>query len=242
MALEITQTASGLHVISDIDNTITKPLDGSVDFVNSDFGRDIKRDTLKFIGDHFFADPETALKMYDELREKYRFVAFGLEQEYQIPRDDFYREVWNKNPADYLEADRELKFVLENLRGRLALLTAAPTIWATRVIEHLGLTELVGDWVYTGQGVHAKPSPKAFIQIIERFGIQPDQGVSMGDNKINEIDPANKVGLWTVHIAPEPAKLEENEQPADFTAPNVYYALQLLESEGLITFADSSAS
>ncbi len=44
-----------------------------------------------------------------------------------------------------------------------------------------------------------KPNPKLYRRVLQDLGLEPETTMYVGDNTINDIDPANEVGMITVH-------------------------------------------
>jgi len=55
------------------------------------------------------------------------------------------------------------------------------------------------DYICTAREAQAvKPNPKSFTAVLDKFQIQPDQAIMVGDDVKTDIEPAKKLGLKTV--------------------------------------------
>ncbi|WP_088067892.1 HAD family hydrolase [Gottfriedia luciferensis] len=81
---------------------------------------------------------------------------------------------------------------------KIVLLTNSDREDVTRLLKLLGLTDLFHLEITDGK----KPlkTEKHYKNIMERFNVLPHEVVSIGDNFINEISPALKLGMHGIYI------------------------------------------
>jgi len=107
---------------------------------------------------------------------------------------------------------------------RSALLTAAPRVWALKVLSHLKLQKVFGENLYTGEPILRKPNPQVFQQIADNFGVKPNQVFSIGDQEDTDIIPAKKIGMKTIRVG-------RGKTKADYQTKDVISAIDLLRKE-----------
>jgi putative hydrolase of the HAD superfamily len=67
----------------------------------------------------------------------------------------------------------------------------------------------------------SKPNPKLFGRACEGLGVEPAEALYVGDHPLQDIDPANRLGMITVHVrrgrhAPERGKSSPTHAVRDF--------------------------
>lgn len=212
--------------IFDMDGTLYTGFDKgkSTDFSCSGFYADLKEKAASFFMTRFSLSREEAQKEYERIKTKYKGeVSLGLEWERGIDRYDYFANTWNLEPELYIEKDENLPELMEQMRGRIALLTAAPRIWAVNVLSFLKLEQAFGDLVYTGEPNIRKPDPLAFKQIVESFDVPPEFVFSIGDQEESDIIPAKSLGMKTIRIG------KNIKSSADYTADDLKKAIMLLK-------------
>ncbi|MBU9710303.1 HAD family hydrolase [Evansella tamaricis] len=107
-----------------------------------------------------------------------------------------------------------LKPFLKKLKDQtnIVLMTNSDEDDVGRLLKELDLTGLFHEVITSAQ----KPSntDNFFNELIEKYGVQPEETVSIGDNFINEIAPALLMGMQAVYINehPHPTELEQLTQ------------------------------
>jgi len=216
--------------IFDMDGTLYQLDKGrSRQFTASRFYADLKG----YVYDFFMAKQNItrnlAIKEYERIINIYQGeVSLGVEAEYGIDRYEFFAGTWGKlNPAIYIETDEALPAIFSGLSGKIALLTSAPGVWATKVLAYLNLQEIFGSAIYTGEPDVRKPNPLIFQQIIDTFKVRPSRVFSIGDQEASDIIPARAVGLRTLRIGLD-------ETCADYQAKDIFTAINLLKRRGFL--------
>lgn len=197
-------------------------------FAGSEFGQSIKRQEVLFTQGRLGIALTEAAAINEGLKQRYnRHLSIGLEREYGIPRADFFGATWNLEPRDYIDEHPTLSRTLGSLSVRIGLLTAAPEVWAQRVLRHLGVSEYFDGNIVCGDQDVRKPDPRAFLQIADLLGIEPENLVSIGDQDHTDILPAKSLGMYTVRIG-------DSSLAANLVARDVPDALNKLTTEGLL--------
>lgn len=217
-------------IIFDMDGTLYN-FDNKrgTNFTSSRFYADVKENAYRYISETLCIDIEQAILIYQELKNDYRGeVSLGIEDRYGVNRYKYFENTWNLNPAEYIEKNDEIQRGIKDLQGRIALLTAAPRIWAIRVLAFLDMEKLFGQYIYTGEPDLRKPNPDIFEKIAIEMGVEPSMVASVGDQEESDILPAKIVGMKTVLISEQPSR------QADFTVKDVVGAIQILKSVNFI--------
>ncbi len=215
-------------IVFDMDGTLYQFPDGAT-FGESPLGKTVKQNITSFLAQEFSLPDETACLQYDELKQRYDGeISLGLEREFGIDRMRFFDETWDINPQNIIIPADDIKSQLEQLDVQCALLTAAPRTWATRTLGYMGVAEVFGENVFTGEPDIRKPNPEVFRRIIAKLGVDARQAVSIGDQEYSDITPARQIGMRTVRID------EFAETEADVQARNINEALQKLREQGML--------
>ena len=99
-------------------------------------------------------------------------------------------------------------------------------------VKILGLQHLVDDVVYTDAVAdgYAKPNPRVFSDVVERFGIPPEDSIYIGNDPAKDFIGPREIGMRSAHITRTP--VEAHACDADF------HILDLRELEGLLGSID----
>lgn len=214
-------------VIFDMDGTLYQFPNGTT-FSSSPLGEAVKEKVTSFIAEEFRLQDDEAQLKYSELQIKYDGeMSLGLEREFGIDRLRFFEETWGIDPENIIVPEPNLVDELAQLNIRCALLTSAPRVWATRVLEYFDVINFFDDLIFTGEPDIRKPNPEVFRAITKILGLDVSQIVSIGDQEYSDIIPAKEVGMRTVRIG------KDVQSDADFIAPDVRGALAILRQEGL---------
>ncbi|MCO7225100.1 HAD family hydrolase [Pleionea sp. CnH1-48] len=122
---------------------------------------------------------------------------------------------------DYIMPSDSLKRMLDRLalRYQLALLTNGSSSRQRKKIhnatlaphfDYIGVSEEIGT---------SKPSTCAFTHILDAMGASAREAISVGDNIHNDIEPATKIGMKTIHIPPHSSHYSSH---ADITLNHIF--------------------
>jgi len=209
--------------IFDLDGTLYRfSLDGSVTFGDSTFYADLKTRVVRFLADSLGMADEAARTLAVELDQKFNGeLGIGVEKTLGIDRYAYYEATWKCDPATYIAKDEQLSAALQEFAGCALLLTAAPKVWAQDVLDYLGVAEVFGSNVITGEPDLRKPDQQVFAQATEKLGAPPANITSIGDQNYSDILPAKQLGMKTIIIGP-------SLQDADYRVDDIYDALALI--------------
>ena len=103
----------------------------------------------------------------------------------------------------------------------LKVVIATNPLFPARAIEHridwAGLSGFTFDLVTTYENSHfCKPNPNYYWEILEKIEIDPDDALMVGNDLINDIEPAASLGLDTFYINSK-FKLEKSGTIDHFT-------------------------
>jgi FMN phosphatase YigB (HAD superfamily) len=87
------------------------------------------------------------------------------------------------------------------------LLTAAPRIWAEKVLNYIGVSELF-EVKYTGDQFGTKA--EIFEMLAGRY--QPENIISVGDQEQTDIVPAQKFGISGILVQNPPDLLQQLQE------------------------------
>ncbi|HMQ09544.1 MAG TPA: HAD hydrolase-like protein [Candidatus Nanoperiomorbaceae bacterium] len=212
--------------VFDMDGTLYQFPEGAT-FSESPLGVAVRQNTADFLSREFKLSDEAAWNRYDELLRRYDGeMSLGLEREFGINRMRFFDETWDIDPENIIVPEPGLREQMERLDIQCALLTAAPRVWAKRAIGYIGIANLFGDNIITGEPDIRKPNPEVFRQIMDKVGSVASQTVSIGDQDFSDIVPAKQLGMRTVRIG------QDENSVADLQARNVNDALVKLRQKG----------
>jgi HAD superfamily hydrolase (TIGR01549 family) len=145
----------------------------------------------------------------------------GLDsQQVETDLDNFYRNefeqlraVTNRTPIAARIMDwsftQDLKIVIATNP-----MFPRPAIEARLSWAGIPITQYPYTLVTTIENMHAtKPHQAYYYEILEMIGCQPDQALMVGDDIVNDIQPAAELGLFTYWIELPGAKLPNNLKP-----------------------------
>jgi len=187
-------------IIFDLDGTLYVFDDSnSVNFISSRFYAAIKNNAYNFLQKRLGTDLKRAKGIYETIKQEFDGeVSLGLETRYRIDRYEWFESTWNLNPGDFLKPENK-KSLFDSLDAEIAILTAAPKVWASRALDYLGLAEYQNR-LFTGEPDLRKPNPEVFKQICDSIGIPLENSVSIGDQVASDILPAKSLGMRTILV------------------------------------------
>lgn len=214
--------------IFDMDGTLYQ-FNNSPSFKGSRFEAAIKERVYALFMERYKLSQLEAVWEYERIKQKYNGeISHGVEGEWGLDRYEYFETVWKFDPSEYINRDTGLSAILEPLKGRAALLTSAPSMWAKSVLSHLGVEAVFGSSVYTGEPELRKPNPLIFQKIARDFQVSNDRFFSIGDQEHSDIVPAKSIGMKTLIIGGNSGTI------ADYSSPNIRSAISLLQKLGHI--------
>jgi len=107
--------------------------------------------------------------------------------------------------------NRAVVGLILRLRGRcrLAVLSNSPP-GLSRWLEKWGILDCFDVVFCSGEEGVAKPNPRAYLETLERLGVEPSEAVFVDDEAVN-VDAARRLGLRTVLFTDYDSLFEELE-------------------------------
>lgn len=191
--------------IFDLDGTLYSfATTGHATFGESIFYRDLRERIIAYIANHLSVPDKKAAEIFENMNVEFNGeLSIGFEKTYGINRYAYYEATWNCEPKNYIAANSMLAETLTPFRGRALLLTAAPRMWADKVLQHLNIADVFGENIITGEPDIRKPDPAVFLQAAKQLDTHPANITSIGDQNYSDIVPAKSLGMTTVIIGPE---------------------------------------
>lgn len=123
----------------------------------------------------------------------------GLMEIYGIDSEEFLRFVHDIDFSPIRRDDR-LRSALDRLPGRHLVYTNADADYAGRVLDRLGVADLI-DGIYDikASDFRPKPDPAPYDDFIARFNVDPTSAVMVEDMARN-LKPAKALGMDTIWI------------------------------------------
>lgn len=213
-------------IIFDMDGTLYSFDNGdSKSFEKSQFYKDLKLNIYTYIDSLNLSNTQNPIDVFNYIFKKYKGeMSIGFATEYNVDVYDYFKKTWYMEPKKYIQKNDNLREDLIKLKNQSILLTAAPKIWADKVLSYLNIADIFGNHIYTGESPIRKPDPLIFLEIIKNIKIDPSQIISIGDQEYSDIIPAKQVGMKTIKIG------RDKKTVADYCVNDIQTALQLINS------------
>lgn len=180
-------------------------------------------DTLHNASAHIFPEMNGAMTAYikkslnldedsaDQLRKHYWKIygatLKGLMRHHGTNPHHFLNET-HKFPdlAERVIQTKRLRHTLTRLKGRKVIFTNAPRIYALRVLNLLGISDLF-ELVFSveSSGFHAKPTMRGFQTLLRSIKAKPIDCIMLEDN-LAALMTAKRIGIKTVWISRQLSK------------------------------------
>lgn len=172
-------------------------------FRNSGLYDFIIENTLLYISNKLKKTKIEAQEILNFILKKYKdSISIGLEKEYNINRYDYFNFVWDIDAKKYVKFDSIINSLLLKLQKNfdLVLLSDAPMIWISRILDYLEIREIFKNNIFSGEGDARKEFDNAFEKICETMNIEASVCIVVGDQEETDIAPAKKLGMNTVFV------------------------------------------
>ncbi len=180
-------------------------------------------DTLHNASAHIFPEMNGAMTAYikeslnldedaaDQLRKHYWKIygatLKGLIRHHGTNPHHFLNET-HKFPdlAERVIQTKRLRHTLTRLKGRKVIFTNAPRIYALRVLNLLGISDLF-ELVFSveSSGFHAKPTMRGFQTLLRTIKAKPIDCIMLEDN-LAALMTAKRIGIKTVWVSRQLSK------------------------------------
>lgn len=181
--------------VFDLDNTLYPPEVRLFD--------QIEARMVAYVMDALAVDRAEADRLRARYWKSHGTTLAGLMDNHGIDPHRFMVEVHDID-FSVLPDDPTLRARIDALPGRKIIYTNGSAPYAENVLQGRGLSGLF-DKIYGVEeaGWRPKPEQAAFDKVFGRDGLQPDRAVMFEDEARN-LEVPHKMGLRTVHVAPEP--------------------------------------
>ncbi len=102
-----------------------------------------------------------------------------------------------------------LLFELKKRNKIIAILSNGDFLTKASMIEYLNISQYVDLLVASDMTQVDKPDPRAFRYVLDQINLAPSKCVFVGDERINDIEGAKKVGLTSVYVKWPPKNKEK---------------------------------
>ncbi|MFA5184061.1 MAG: HAD family hydrolase [Patescibacteria group bacterium] len=190
-------------IIFDLDGTLYRFGNGS--YHGSRLERVVLKKAEKYIGARLSKAPDAARLILQEIIGKYREeISLGLETEFGLNRDDYFRTVWDIPARGLVRREKALRETLLKLQEkyRLVLLSDSATAWILNVLRFLEVQDIFQSHIFSGEKDVSKSLLNAFPEIVRRLRTAPADCIVVGDQEATDIIPARSIGMKTVFIHP----------------------------------------
>lgn len=187
-------------IIFDMDGTIYQ-LDGeNGQFQGSTLEKEIEQSAISFILEKENCTPEKAREIWDQANSGER-ASYNLSEKFGISREKYFEAVWGTVDLTKIisEENRQtVKKTFEALKTfgiECQILTAAPKVWANKVIEFFRIEPFLAKTTTAEEYTNK-------VEIFQQVP-NPDRSVSIGDQLETDILPAQNLGLSTFQVTPQ---------------------------------------
>lgn len=194
------------HWVFDLDNTLYPPAMRLFD--------QIEKKMTAFVMRVTGADEAHADHLRGTYWRQYGTTLAGLMREHDIDPEAYLHDVHDID-FSVLEPDPHLAELIRELPGRKIVYTNGSAPYAAQVLRARGL-EAAFDAIYGVEhaGYTPKPEQSAFEAIFARDGLPPEAAAMFEDDPRNLAAP-HRMGMRTVHVAPEPHEAEHIHHHTD---------------------------
>ena len=171
------------HFIYDFDGTLS---DSYPVFLQI-----LKEIMARYGGTTSCSDEELYRKMKDRVVEAYRAVKWQGD----VSKDLFFEDFVDAQDARYAEfqlfpdAERLLRAVVESGKKNYLYTHSGKPVY--RIMEKMGISQYFTFVLDATQGFSSKPAPDALLSLIDRFDLDPQTCVMIGDRPIDVQAGAN---------------------------------------------------
>ena len=161
----------------------------------------MNRAMTQYIQDALSLDEASAYKLRQHYWRVYGATLKGLMRHHGVDPYHFLHETHKliKLPEMVLQTKR-LRHMLQNLKGRKVIFTNAPTNYALRVLDLLGIGDMF-ELVFSVESAkfHAKPSTRGFQMLLKNLQANPSDCIMLEDN-LPALMTAKRLGMKTIWV------------------------------------------
>jgi putative hydrolase of the HAD superfamily len=196
-------------IFFDLDATLYSPTNGLLQNLNHRIDTymierlKMPREQVPFLRDEYFT--------------RYGTTLAGLRKHHQVDADEYQAFVHDVELENFLSPDPALRSFLHGLEQDLWVFTNSCFSYARKVLECLSVEDLfLGIIDSRAVGHNPKPADSAYHKALQIAGVQAPARTILVDDRIENLLPAGKLGMFTVHVHPE-----ENSHRADLVVRRV---------------------
>lgn len=184
--------------IFDMDGT-TYLLDGEENgFRGSSLEKMVHSNLVRYVSDKESLSIQDAEMIVNEARKSGVQLSYFFSKRYETTRQEYFNTVWDINPEtlvqEYQTAVATIK-KLSSMGKPIILVTSSPSIWAIRVCQFLQIDDVFSN-IITGEDFKVKE--EVLLELSRSY--DPSRIISIGDQFETEIEPAQKLGMQTLHL------------------------------------------
>lgn len=161
----------------------------------------MNRAMTQYIQDTLDLDEAAAYKLRQHYWRIYGATLKGLMRHHGTDPYHFLHETHRliKLPEMVIQVKR-LRHTLQNLKGRKVIFTNAPTNYALRVLDLLGIGDMF-ELVFSVESAkfHAKPSARGFHMLLKNLQAKPIDCIMLEDN-LPALMTAKRLGMKTIWV------------------------------------------
>ncbi|HSJ54389.1 MAG TPA: pyrimidine 5'-nucleotidase [Anaerolineae bacterium] len=192
-------------ILFDLDDTLYPSSSGVMD--------QIRALMMRYLCTRLALSPEDANVLRRNYFLTYGTTMRGLQVNHDIDPDEFLAFVHDIRLEDHLQPNEELGAVLAGIRQKKVVFTNASREHAEAVLAILGVRSHFDRVVdVRDMDYESKPLASAYGRICKLLALEPRECVLVEDN-VRNLEPARKLGMVTVLIAPS-AAVAEGQNPA----------------------------
>ena len=209
-------------IIFDLDGTLYS-FNESKDFYASNLYDRVRTMAIMFLAKKLNVNDVEAQRIYEDIKTKYNGeLSIGVEKELNINRYEWRRSTWSIDPRGVLpEISGDLPSLLASLPFNVLLLTGAPRVWVDIVCSYMGLTDVFGENIISGEPNVRKPNSRVFANAAKKLSLHCTSIIFVGDQESSDILPAKSLNMKTMRIG-------TSESVADYQVKDIYQAINLL--------------
>jgi|CXWL01.1.fsa_nt_gi FMN phosphatase YigB (HAD superfamily) len=191
------------EAVIDMDGTLYR-LDGPQNgFAGSSLQRSIEMYALQYIQRQEFCDIDQAQKLLAKAKTDTVGPSRFFADRYGVTRGDYFTATWGKVDVETIikkeTSPKETLRSLQEKNVRCKLLTAAPNIWAEKVLDYLDVRPYF-EQVTAAEKFTTKA--EVYKQMLENCK-DPQSILAVGDQYETDICPAAKLGMRTFQVTRE---------------------------------------
>lgn len=189
-------------VLFDLDGTLYPLRGGS--YRRSPLRAAVRSNACQFLAKRLRVSLQQARRMFRDVEREYgEDISIGVEQQFRISRQEYFRAVWDIPVRRHVTVSRDLHRLIQRIRRRydIAVISDAPSVWVHRVLRVLRVEDCFRGRVLSGEGDARKGFGNAFRSLIACHHLNPRRCVVVGDQEATDIIPAHAASMRTILVS-----------------------------------------